>query len=63
LTQGKLAVSNREARELILNGSISVNGDKINALDTILSKENALHEHIHVLRKGKKNYFVLKFEG
>lgn len=63
LTQGKLVVSNREARELILNGSISVNGDKINALDTVLSKENALHQHIHVLRKGKKHYFVLKFEG
>lgn len=63
LTQGKLAVSNREARELILNGSISVNGDKINTLDTILSKENALHQHLHVLRKGKKHYFVLKFEG
>lgn len=63
LTEGKLAVSKREARELIENGSISVNGDKINTLDYVLSKENALHQHLHVLRKGKKNYFVMKFEG
>ena len=63
LTEGKLAVSKREARELIENGSISVNGDRINTLDYVLSKENALHQHLHVLRKGKKNYFVMKFEG
>jgi len=63
LTQGKLATSKREARELIENGSISVNGDRINTLDYVLSKENALHQHLHVLRKGKKNYFVMKFEG
>jgi tyrosyl-tRNA synthetase len=63
LTEGKLAVSKREARELIENGSISVNGEKITALDYVLSKENALHQHLHVLRKGKKNYFVMKFEG
>jgi len=63
LTEGKLAVSRREARELIENGSISVNGEKITTLDYVLNKENALHQHIHVLRKGKKNYFVMKFEG
>lgn len=62
LTEGKLAVSRREARELIEKGSISVNGDKITALDYVLNKENALHQHLHVLRKGKKNYFVMKFE-
>lgn len=62
LTEGKLAVSRREARELIENGSISVNGDKVTSLETILSKDNALHRHLHVLRKGKKNYFVMKFE-
>lgn len=62
LTEGKLAVSRREARELIENGSISVNGDKVTSLETVLSKDNALHQHLHVLRKGKKNYFVMKFE-
>jgi len=62
LTEGKLAVSRREARELIEKGSISVNGDKVLALDYVLNKENALHQHLHVLRKGKKNYFIMKFE-
>ncbi|KAF0226337.1 MAG: tyrosyl-tRNA synthetase [Erysipelotrichaceae bacterium] len=63
LIQGKLAISKREARDLIEKGSISVNGEKIIALDYVLSKENALHQHIHVLRKGKKNYFIMKLKG
>ncbi len=63
LTQGQLAISKREARELIEKGSISVNGEKITALDYVLNKENALHQHVHVLKKGKKNYFIMKLKG
>ncbi len=62
LVESKLAISKREARELIEKGSISVNGSKITALDYILNQENALHSHLYVVRKGKKNYFVMKFE-
>jgi len=63
LIEGKLAISKREARELIEKGSISVNGEKITALEYELNQENALHRQIHVVRKGKKNYFVMKFEA
>jgi len=63
LIQGKLAISKREARELIEKGSISVNGEKVTALDYVLDQTNALHQHVHVLKKGKKNYFIMKLKG
>ncbi len=63
LIESELAISKREARELIGKGSISVNGDKITSLEYVMNQENALHQQLHVVRKGKKNYFVMKFEG
>ena len=42
LVAGKVCVSKREARELMQNGSISINGDKVVDLDFVLSSERAL---------------------
>lgn len=55
---GKVATSKREAREFINNGSISINGDKCQQLDKILTKEDTLDGQTIVIRKGKKNYFI-----
>ncbi|MCL2522073.1 MAG: tyrosine--tRNA ligase [Erysipelotrichales bacterium] len=52
----KLAVSKREAREFIQNGSISVNGIKINDSELILNASNALHKKYNIIRRGKKKY-------
>ena len=62
LVEGQLAVSKREARELIEKGSVSVNGVKITGLDAELDRESALHRRLHVIRKGKKNYLVVHLE-
>jgi tyrosyl-tRNA synthetase len=62
LVEGQLAVSKREARELIEKGSVSVNGVKISGLDAELDRESALHHRLHVIRKGKKNYLVVHLE-
>lgn len=62
LVEGQLAVSKREARELVEKGSVSVNGVKVTSLDTVLDHEGALHGRVHVLRKGKKNYLVVTME-
>ena len=51
--------SKREAREFINNNSISINGEKINNLEFVISKDNALYHQWTVIRKGKKKYFVL----
>jgi len=56
----KLASSKREAREFINNNAVSVNGDKINDLEFMVSKENAIDELFTVLRRGKKKYALIR---
>jgi len=55
-----LVKSNREARELINNQAISINGEK--CVDTYyeLSKAQAIGQQYTVIRKGKKKYGVIK---
>lgn len=62
LVEGQLAVSKREARELLEKGSITINGSKVTGLDAMLDQEHALHHRLHVVRKGKKNYLVVNLE-
>lgn len=59
LVNAHIASSKREARELINGNSIQVNGDKITDVDFIISKENAICDNMTLLKKGKKNYFVI----
>ena len=58
----KIVSSKREARELINAGSISINGDKMTDLDKIISKEDSIDNEFIILRKGKKNYFILNLK-
>ena len=59
LVESSICSSKREAREFINNNSISINGEKINNLEFVISKDNALYHQWTVIRKGKKKYFVL----
>lgn len=54
------ASSKREAREFIKNGAVSVNGDIVRDLDFIIIKANAFDEQFTVVRRGKKNYYLIK---
>ena len=60
LVNTKIAQSKREAREFIKNGSISLNGEKNQDLEKVLTKEDTLDGETLVIRKGKKNYFIIK---
>ena len=44
LVNANITSSKREAREFITNNSISINGEKVNDLDFIVTKENALYQ-------------------
>ncbi len=57
------AKSKREARDLISGSSISVNGDKVTDIETILEKKNAFNEEMTIIKKGKKFWFALKFKN
>ena len=61
LVEGKVASSKREARELLSNSSISINGIKCNQIDKVLNRDDTLDGSIVVIRKGKKNYSIFKF--
>ncbi|MEI7668028.1 MAG: tyrosine--tRNA ligase [Erysipelotrichaceae bacterium] len=61
LVKGLIATSNREARELIQKGSISVNGVKVNSIEAMLNQTEALYKSVDVIKKGKKTYLVVKF--
>ncbi|MGB4984921.1 MAG: tyrosine--tRNA ligase [Erysipelotrichaceae bacterium] len=59
LVDNKICGSKREAREFVNNGSISLNGEKVSDLELMITKDNALFNEFTIIRKGKKNYFVL----
>ncbi len=59
LVDAKISSSKREAREFITNNSISINGDKVNDLDFVIKRENAIDNKFTIIRKGKKKYYVI----
>ena len=61
LIQTKLASSKREAREFITNGAVSVNGEKQTSVDYKINSLVAIDNKYVVLRRGKKQYAIIKF--
>ncbi len=59
LVAAKICSSKREARELVQGNSIAVNGQKVSDLNAMVCKEQAYGKEVTVIKKGKKNYFVV----
>ena len=59
LVQAGIASSKREAREWINQGSIQINGDKVKDVEFIVSSQNAISKGRTLIKKGKRNYFVI----
>lgn len=62
MVKTKIVSSKREARQLISSGSISLNGDKMMDLNKVISIEDSIDNEFIILRKGKKNYFILNLK-
>jgi tyrosyl-tRNA synthetase len=60
LVSCKIASSNREARELISASSIKVDGIKVNDVSYMLQSSTALFTKYTIIKKGKKNYYLLR---
>ena len=60
-TESGICKSKREAREFISCGAISINNKKVDTLEYTISKEEAIDGQVLLIKKGKKNYFVGKF--
>jgi tyrosyl-tRNA synthetase len=52
--------SKRQAREDITNGAISMNGERVSDLNTEVTVENSFDGRFIIIRKGKKNYSLVK---
>lgn len=52
--------SKRQAREDITKGAISINGERVNELETEITAELAIGGRFIIVRKGKKNYSLVK---
>ncbi|MEH6890343.1 tyrosine--tRNA ligase [Bacillus sp. JJ864] len=52
--------SKRQAREDINNGAILMNGDKVTDVNTVVTVENSFDGRFIIIRKGKKNYSLVK---
>lgn len=61
LVAASICKSKGDARRLIQQGSISVNGEKKSAIDFVMTKEDALNNEFSIVRKGKKNWYLFTF--
>jgi len=52
-----LAASNREARDFLKEGSVSINGEKIDG-DSKITESNLLHGSFIAIRRGKKKWHM-----
>lgn len=52
--------SKRQAREDITKGAISINGERVNELETEITAADAIGGRFIIVRKGKKNYSLVK---
>lgn len=62
ITTANIASSKREAREWISAGSIQINGEKVTNLEFIVSKDKAIVDNNVIVKRGKRNYYVIKLK-
>jgi len=62
LVDNKIVTSRREAREFLGNSAISINGEKVNDENLLVNKDIAIEGKYIVVRKGKKNYYLIKIQ-
>ena len=57
----KAASSKREAREFINGNAVAINGEKVCDLTHVVDEKDALFGEYVVIKRGKKNYYLVKF--
>ena len=62
LVNNNICSSKREAREFVNNGSITLNGNKVNDIEFVVTKDKCIENKYIVIRRGKKKYFVGEYK-
>ena len=63
LVENQIITSKREVRQLIQQGSLQLNGIVVKDFETMITKENAIEEKISIIKKGKKNYYIIEHQS
>lgn len=58
LVDNKICTSKREAREMLSGNAISLNNTKVNSLEKVITKDDAIDKKVILIKKGKKNYYL-----
>ena len=61
LVSSGVSRSKGDARKLIQQGSVTINGKKVTDIGETLKMDEAVSREFSILRKGKKNYTILTF--
>ncbi len=61
LTESGVFASKGEAKKMLQNGGVSINKEKVTALDMKLTNEHLLNERYILIQKGKSNYTLATF--
>lgn len=61
LVTSKISPSKRQAREDVSNGAIYINGERVQNVEHLLTKEDRIEGLFTVIRRGKKKYFLIKY--
>ncbi|QSS99259.1 tyrosine--tRNA ligase [Pontibacillus sp. ALD_SL1] len=63
LVEAKISSSKRQAREDIQNGAIYINGEREQDMKYTVDAEDRIDGKFTIIRRGKKKYFLVRFEG
>ena len=61
LVMSKISPSKRQAREDISNGAIYINGERSQAIDRVITRNDRVEDKFTVIRRGKKKYFLIQY--
>lgn len=61
LAEHGVFASKGEAKKMIQNGGVSINKEKVTAIDFVLKKEHLLNDRYLLIQKGKSNYTLAIF--
>ena len=60
LVDMQVVSSKREAREFVSNGAVTINGEKVNDINTVIDNSFFIEDTYIVVKRGKKNYYIVR---
>lgn len=62
LVENKICQSRRQVKDLLNDGAISVNGEKITDENALVTKKAAINQQVTLIKKGKRHYYLVFHE-